>query len=346
MRDDLHRRGVDVRVREGLSLLDRRSFRTTRGRLTLPLRVIRSTAFLCGMIRRSRPDLVHCNTATVFLCGGLAARLCGLPHVWHVREDFGDFPTLWRLYRPLIQALADRIVCVSEFATGQFGDGPIRQKLRVLHNGFPREEFAPVSAARMRAFRRTYSLNGAPLVALIGRVNTFRKGQLGFVEAAHSLSSEFPNARFLLVGSPFPGNESHLEQVRRRIRELRVERSVVYTGDVDDIQAVYQTADIVVQASDMPEGFPGVVVEAMACGKPVVGTQLGGTLEQIVDGETGLLIEPGKPAALADAIGRLLRDVELRQRMGENGRRRFLERFEFERFYARMLDIYRGLLGA
>lgn len=343
LRGELEQHAVEVLVRPGLSLLDRREFNTVRGLLALPFRVIGSTHFLRNVIRRFQPDVVHSNTATVFLCGGLAARLAGLPHVWHVREDFGDFASLWKIYRPLITALADRIICVSAFATGQFNCGTMSQKIQVLHNGFPQGEFETVSPDRVAKFLDAFHLEGHPVVALIGRINTYRKGQLVFLEAAHRLAASHPNTRFLLVGSPFPGNESHLTEVRRRIHELGLCESVVYTGDVADIQAVYQASDIVVQASGMPEGFGGVVIEAMAYGKPVVGTRLGGTVEQIADGETGILVEPNHPAAMAAAIARLLDDPALRQQLGDAARRRFIDRFEFEPFYAKMMAMYREL---
>lgn len=337
----LAQRGVEVVVRPGLSLLDRRQFKTITGLLALPFRVVRSTLFLCGVIRRFRPDVVHSNTATVFLCGGLAARLNGIPHIWHVREDFGDFAALWKIYQWLIYFLADRIVCVSQFATGQFKNSRIRRKVVVLHNGFPRDEFSPATVERVAAFRKAWNLEGKRIVALIGRVNIFRKGHLTFVEAAKFVAAKHPDVRFVLAGSPFPGNESHLDRVLEKIRELGLEDRVVYTGDVPDIHAVYSAADIVVQASGMPEGFGGVVIEAMAFGKPVVGTRLGGTIEQIADGETGLLVEPNDATAMAEAIGALLDGDNLRRRMGEAGRARFLEHFEFEPFYGKVLDLYR-----
>ena len=77
-----------------------------------------------------------------------------------------------------------------------------------------------------------------------------------------------------------------------------------------------------------------------SCGKPVIGTRLGGTVEQIEDGVTGFLVEPNDPRELAAALERLLADADLRRRMGENGRARFLRLFEFEAFYARIASVY------
>jgi glycosyltransferase involved in cell wall biosynthesis len=103
--------------------------------------------------------------------------------------------------------------------------------------------------------------------------------------------------------------------------------------------------DVVALPSALPEPFGGVVIEAMALGRPVVGTNAGGTPEQIDDGVTGHLVPPGDPPALAEAIGRLLADRELRERMGAAGRSRYLERFEFERFYGTMTAVYQELIA-
>jgi glycosyltransferase involved in cell wall biosynthesis len=124
---------------------------------------------------------------------------------------------------------------------------------------------------------------------------------------------------------------------------LDLERDVIFTGDVEDIQAAYGVLEISVLPSGLPEPFGGVVIESMAMAKPVVGTRLGGTIEQIADGTTGFLVEPNNAGELASAIGRLLQDKELRIQLGENGRTRYLQLFEFENFYRKMLGVYSRL---
>jgi glycosyltransferase involved in cell wall biosynthesis len=109
--------------------------------------------------------------------------------------------------------------------------------------------------------------------------------------------------------------------------------------------AAYCALDICVLASGSPEPFAGTVVEAMAFGKPVIGTRLGGTIEQIENGVTGYLIPPNAPGAMADALRRLLSYRGLRHSMGAAGRQRFERLFEFEGFYARMLKLYTDVLS-
>jgi len=341
LRPALAAAGVEVMVRRSLALLERRVFRNPFVALWLLLRWPFSVAGLVRVIRGFKPGLVHTNTA-VIADAPLAARLAGVPHVQHVREFFTEFGAPWRPYRAFLLACAGRMVCVSTPVADQFG-GACR--VVVIHNGFPRDEFPPVPADRVEAFRARFGLAGLRAVGVVGRIKAGRKGQDVFVRAAALLRDRRPDLRFLLVGSPFPGNESHLARVLALARELGVADRVVYTGDVEDVHAAYAALEAVVLPSVRPEPFGGVVVEAMALGRPVIGTAIGGTVEQVAGGETGILVPPGDATALAAAIERLLADPGLAARMGAAGRERFLARFEFEPFYARMKALYGELAG-
>jgi glycosyltransferase involved in cell wall biosynthesis len=124
------------------------------------------------------------------------------------------------------------------------------------------------------------------------------------------------------------------------VTELNLEGYVLYTGDIEDIKAAIRGLDILVLSSTQPEPFGGVVVEAMALSRPVVATKAGGSLEQVLDGVTGYLVEPGNPQEMADRIERLLESSERRQTFGTRGNARFLEIFEFEPFYSSIVRIY------
>jgi glycosyltransferase involved in cell wall biosynthesis len=313
------------------------------GLLRLAASLPRSAARIVRLIRQKRADVVHTNTALI-LSGALGAALARRPHLWHVREHFDGYPRLWRLYQYVLTGLAHRVVAVSESVAAQFHRTLRNRRVTVIHNGFSASEFVAPEPTRVAAFRRRFGLEGASLVGLVGRIRLRRKGQEVLVEAAARLRDRHPRARFVLIGSPFPGNEAHERQLRAMIAARNLEDRVVLAGEMEDIPAAYAALDIVTLCSTLPEAFSGVVVEAMAMGKPVVGTAIGGTPEQIEDGVTGLLVPPGDPEALAHALDRLLSDPELRLQMGQAGRRRFLEHFEFEPFYRRMLALYEEVL--
>lgn len=345
LRAELEASGVEVLVHRRLPVITRSRTRSVRGGLSLLLDIPASVIWLCRLSGRFQPDVVHSNTALI-LSPGIAARLSRIPHVWHVREFFAEFGKLWRLYQWYMYALADTLVCVSSPVAQQYARRILKKKVLVIHNGFPQEEFGPVETARVDAFRRKYGLEGCRLVGVVGRIKAGRKGQDVFVHAVAQLKGKFPGVRYVLIGSPFPGNEEHWVRLQTLISELGLENDVVYTGDVADIKAAYAALDVSVLPSALPEPFGGVVIESMAMGKPVVGTRHGGTVEQVDEEVTGILVPPGDAGALASAIARLLGDPDLMRQMGNAGRERFLQRFEFEQFYRRIMSLYTCAAGA
>jgi len=277
----------------------------------------------------------------VILSPGPAALMLGVPHIWHIREFFGEFGRLWWLYQKYLTFFSTRIICVSTPVAEQFDQFGHTKKILVIHNGFPVDEFENVGCERVENFRASHLPPGSKyLVGVVGRIKFHRKGQEVFVRAASLLQERFSDARFLCIGSPFPGNESHLTNLLDLIRELGLEDSVEYTGDIQDIKAAIKGLDILVLSSTQAEPFGGVVVEAMALSRPVVATEIGGSREQVVDGVTGYLVQPGSPGSMADGIEKLLESADRRQNFGERGRARFLEKFEFELFYKTILDLY------
>jgi len=330
---------VTVVIYPRLAVVDRRKQAAVTGLFELGINLVLSLVQLWRLTGTFKPDIIHTNTALI-LTSGIVAKVRGIPHIWHIREVFADFKILWKWYEPLIASFSTRIICVSRTVAGQFTLSHARRKLCVLHNGIPKDEFSDVPASRVENFRCRYGLNGNPLIGLVGRIKIGRKGQDILLKAAAGIKAKFPAARFLLIGSPFQGNEDHLKIVQNLIHELRLHDTVIYTGDVDDIKAAYAALDISVQASVLPEAFSGVVVESMAMGKPVVASNCGSAREQIDDGKTGILVDPGDPSQLEAALTKLLNDENLRRELGRNARKRFMETFEFETFYQQMCTLY------
>lgn len=332
--------GVQAEVDPRLVILTRSTVADHQGPLAQLTNLPRSVAGLIRRIADFKPDLIHTNTSVV-VSSPLAARIARVPHVWHMREFYKDFPRLWPYYQKFMTGFSDRVVCVSGAVARQFADA---RNVRVLHNGFPGDEFAAVDTARIAAFCRRFNVDNVLRVGIVGRIKYQRKGQETFVRAAALLARQHEELQFLIVGSPYPGNEDHLARLRALVDELSVRDRIVFTGDIDDIKAVYAALDVAVLASSSPEPFGGVVIEAMAMGRPVVGTRVGGTPEQIDHGTTGFLVTPDSPEEMADAIARLVADRALRDDMGRAARERFLREFEFEAFYRGMWTVYDEVL--
>ena len=339
MLDQLRAQDVRTLIHSSLPIVTRPAVRRPRGLAQLVLNIPRSTRWLSTQIREFRPDVIHTNTALI-LTPGLAARLANIPHVWHVREFFSEFPSFWKKYQWYMNAFSDRIICVSSAVAEQFHPKIRRRKVAVIHDGFPQSEFSAADPQRVNEFRQRFKINGHFVVGVVGRIKFKRKGQEVLVRAAQILRERYPHVRYAFVGSPFPGNESHLDNLRALIHECGVEDRVVLCGEMHDMPTAYASLDVSVLPSALPEPFGGIVIESMAMGKPVIGTIIGGTIEQIDDGLTGFLIEPDRPDLLADSIARFVESPSLCEEFGRNAREKFLREFEFDAFYRKITSLY------
>ena len=130
--------------------------------------------------------------------------------------------------------------------------------------------------------------------------------------------------------------------MKQLAQELGVQ--AIFTGELPDARSAYAAMDVFALPSAQPEPFGGVVMEAMALGLPVIGTGIGGTTEQVADGETGFLVPPANPEAIAAAIAKLASDCEQRRQMGARGRRRVAEKFNIEAMTNRIVAVYKDIL--
>jgi len=341
--NELIRAGVGIRITTQMSVVTRSAVRGAGKLLSFLAAIPLNVTGITRVCRELKPDVVHTNTA-LLLAPALAARVLRVPHIWHVREVFSDYAKIWPVYQWFMGAFASRIICVSRAVASQFHP-VLRSKTVVLHNGFPSHEFEVVASERVQRFRSRFGLNGEPVVGLVGRIKLGRKGQEVLLQAAAKLKKKHPSVRYLCIGSAFPGNEDHTSRFQSLCGELDVADIVTCTGDVEDVKAAYSALDISVQPSTMPEAFSGVVVESMALGCAVVASAIGGTVEQIDDGLSGLLFKSGDPDDLANKLDALLSNENLRRSVAENARTKFLREFEFEPFYQRMTDIYRNAIS-
>jgi glycosyltransferase involved in cell wall biosynthesis len=302
---------VEVILHPRLSVITRPVFRSWRVILFL-LNYPVSVFFLWRLIRQRRIDLVYTNTG-VMVSSALAARLAGVPHIWHIREWFQEFHQIWFAFSWYIRMFSWKVIAISNAVAGQFER---RDKVVVIHDAFSLAEESTTTNNLRENFRARHAFGGNFVVGCVGRIKFVRKGQEVLVKATAILKQRGSLIKALIVGAPFPANEDHLTRLKRMVEELGIENEVVFTGEMADPRPAYMAMDILAMTSVQPEPFGGVVSEAMSLGLPVIATNIGGSLDQVVDGVTGLLIPPANPEALAEAIEKLMKNPELRQQMG------------------------------
>jgi len=293
-------------------------------------------------IHAIQPALIHTNGMRAHLLGGLAGRLAGVPVIWHLR-DFLHEGAAGRIVRALARLIPARVIVNSDAVGASLG---LTRHVRRVYNGVDLRTFSPDRDGS--AFRRAQGFGAeAPLVALVAHLTPW-KGHLVFLDACRLIAARRADCRFALVGGPVYGTDGHAgyaESVAEAVRAHGLEDRVALAGVQDDTPTVMAALDILVHASTASEPFGRTLIEAMASARPVVATRGGGTAEVILEGETGLLVPPGAPDALAEAVLRLLDDPALRHRLGRAGRRRAEKQFGAEAHAAEVMGIYADVLG-
>jgi glycosyltransferase involved in cell wall biosynthesis len=295
---------------------------------------------LAGYLRRERFDVVHTHDLWSNLMGVLAARMAGVPAIISSRRDLAHFD--WyqghrRTWLRRIQNLSGVVLAnatpIRDALIAEDGFAP--EKLRVIHNGVDTEKFRRGRRDRERLFPGTQNQT---LVVLVGNMHSDVKGHPWLIAAAPPVLQEFPQTRFVFAGD---GDARPLFE--EQVAKLGLQSSLKFLGRRSDIPDVLASSDIAVLPS-RAEGLPNAVLEYMAAGLPTIASRVGGNVELIEDGVTGLLVPPEDSQALAAALLRLLRDPELSQRMATTGQKIAVENYSFERLIREVDALYTELL--
>lgn len=279
---------------------------------------------LRGLARRHEADVLYANGTRAISYGVGARALGGPPLIAHHHGLLTTGPV-----RALVSGLerwAGAIVVPSRASAEPFRNPA---KMRIVPTGIDLARFRP--ALERGPARRALSLpEEAPVVGTVSRADP-RKGMGAFLRVTAIVARARPEARFLLVGgATFPHEEPHYERIHRDAAALLDDR-VVLTGRMEDPLTAFHAMDVFLHLSE-PEGLPTAVIEAMACGLPVVAYAWGGAVELVEHEVTGLLAAPGDEEAAAGAVLRILADGQFARAAGEAGRERCAERYGIERF--------------
>ncbi len=289
-------------------------------------------------VKRHAIDLIHANSLSVALLGGIVARINRIPILMHKR-----YATSYGILDQLCERLLQRVILVSEATRWDFAP---TAKQTLIYNGVDLDAFQ-ASSKEVETLRRELFPDAADSSLLTGVVTriTPEKGIHFLVRAMAELKGKTA-IKLLIVGGPyFQKDADYMDSLKREVADLDVEDSVIFTGFLSDTRIVTSLLDVVLVPSIIPEACPRTIIEAMAVGKPVIATPLGGSKE-LVTSETGILVPPEDAPAVADAITILATDRERLRTMGEAARTRAVQLFSSKKNTALTEAVYTELLTA
>jgi glycosyltransferase involved in cell wall biosynthesis len=303
----------------------------------VPLRILPLLNRLLRLIRNRSIDAIHTNGLKAHLLGCLITILSPRPLIWHFR-DYPKSGGYSLIFRSLARIFPSGIIANSRAVKERLGN---LTKIKVVYNGIDTSLFQPGE----RIDRRPGEFGIKQNDLLIGTIGHFAplKGYDDLIRALPLILEKVPQARLLIAGEAiYPAYLDYKKKLHDLIDRLGIADKIIFTGQRDDLPALLNIFDIFVLPS-WSEGFGRVNLEAMAAGKPVVSTNVGGIPEVIIDGKTGILVPPHDPDGLAEALIRLARDKDLRVRMGIAGIQQ-ARVFSLEKMVSGVVDFYDTLI--
>ena len=293
---------------------------------------------LRSIVEATGADVVHAHgykadiyASLAYLGSGRRPALVSTCHTWY------DNDRAVRAYGALDRGVLrffDEVVAVSAAVASRLRKAGVRpERIALIRNGI-----AAAAGDGSLEGQRSQTARGENLrVGLVGRLAP-EKGVDVFLKAVAQVAALYPKAEFVVAGDgPDRGALDNL------MAELKLHGRAVLLGRQADMPAIYESLDVLVSASRL-EGLPIALLEGMQTGLPVVATAVGEVPEVVVDGQTGILVAPEDPAALAGAIGRMLGDAGLRERCGRAGQARVRQEFSANRMAADYTEVYRRAL--
>jgi glycosyltransferase involved in cell wall biosynthesis len=299
--------------------------------------ILRSVPPVSRLVSSTQSDVVHCNSTTAHMVGGLAAAVCNRPAIWHAR----DVVSLGRM-APLLAARAARVIAISGCVAEKLqNDGVPAEKICVIHNGLDPDEWQPRDRSSWRenqGFARDDFVFGC-----LAQVVEW-KNHAAFIEAAAQLHADqnCGRARFVIAGEDYKNGE-HGRQLREKVNALNLQHCFDFVSHQKDSVDLMAGLDALVLPS-REEPFGRVLIEAMAMQKPVVAYANGGPLEIVTHEHDGLLVVPEESDGLAKAMKRILTENDLREHLAHHARATVLQKFHIRDHAAKVHQLYRDVL--
>ncbi|MCH7407956.1 glycosyltransferase family 4 protein [Belliella sp. DSM 111904] len=313
---EIKKEAINVHIQK-LGILRRKYF-NIKGLINRASTLYEAHSFLGKIIESRKIDIIYSNTSAV-LVGGWVAKKHNLPHVTHLHEIIASPSWLKGFLGKVINKHSNLVIAVSKAVKDSWSDKIEPKKINLLYNGIPHQPYHEITSKINQDLPK--ESEGKILIGMIARVNHW-KGQHYFIEIAEQLSKTKSGLHFIIVGDAFPGTEHFVDSLLRKISRSGIKEKISYLGYRTDIPEILNTLDIFILPSILPDPLPTTVLEAMAAGKPVIATNIGGAREMVIDGDTGLLIPFDNAEVAAKAMLQLIENPELIQTMGKNGQER------------------------
>jgi glycosyltransferase involved in cell wall biosynthesis len=286
------------------------------------------------IIKTYRVKLIHTDGPRNTFYAGVAAKIMRIPLIFHVRALDRD-PCDRLLY-----VLSTKIILVANSLRSRFDWASQDNKFITVYNGLDLSEFQ--ISARTNIIRKEYNINQkCILLVCVARIEPI-KGQRILIEAMKDAILQEKDIHLLIVGDI--GDTAYFNTCSELADKSGLKNHITFAGHKENIPEILADSDILVLSSTA-EAFPRSIIEAMAMGKPIIASDVGGLAEAVVKGISGLIVSPADPVALANAIIKLANDDNLRQHMGVAARKRAEQMFSIEQNVRSTEQVYEALLG-
>jgi L-malate glycosyltransferase len=314
------------------------------GKLYAKTGIFRRAYRLATLAKKWRVDVIDAHLESAGLVSAFAGRLARIPASVTLYGGYNDKNEVaWPWTTRLAIRLATSVITDSHIRAQQMGAllGPNRSKVVTIPNGIPR----PRSERSAAEIRKLLQLPEDPRVRVVGQISRLieYKGHEVLIQTARKVLSVEPNTAFLFVG--YPRCEEYRNHLRSLASQLGIGDRVVITEYDGDIADVWGVIDVHAHAS-LFDSLPISITEGMSLGKPAAVTSTGGIPEMVINGETGFVVRPGDPEALAGALLQLVQQPDLATRLGERARQRYEQLYRPEIMTRRLENHFLGMKGS
>ena len=300
---------------------------------------------LLRIIRRHNVNILHANSLGAHIYSFFAVKIAGIPNIWHLHDILKDRKSN-RLLCIFLSKMANQIVVVSHAVKKSLVDFGINSnKIKIIYNGLDLKYWKP-SIYTQNYLLREFNIDKSDFIkiGIIGQLAKW-KGQDVFLDSVtYLIRVGNANLKFFIIGDElFKGENDYKDSLYKKVRVNRIGDYVIFTGKRNDIPNIMAFLDIVIVCSHYPDPLPTVVLEAMAMSKVVIGTNIGGIPEMILNNKTGILVPPNDPEALTKAILGLINQPDKIKEMGIKARERIKLNFTIEKNVETVRNLYSKL---